>query len=74
MQAGWQLGRAYGRQFAKVLSLVRTDFLPALAAAGERDTAALLTRLGNYLSTGAHAQQPEGRALPQRDESSQCRA
>jgi len=69
-QAGWRLSQAYGRQFGKVLEVVRSDFLPRLAASGEKDMAPLLTRLGNYLGTAQHAQQPEGRALPDRDESS----
>ena len=73
MQAGWRLGQAYGRQFAKVLELVRAEFLPRLAAAGEAGAAPLVVRLGEFLQRREHATQPEGRALPERDESSQCK-
>ena len=67
-QAGWRLGQAYGRQFAKMLDLVRNDFLPRLAAGD--DAAEYVVRLRLYLDGREHATPPEGRALPERDESS----
>ena len=68
LQAGWRLGQAYGRQFVKVLDVVRDDFLPRLAATGE--AGAYVVRLREYLNQREHATQPEGRALPERDVSS----
>ena len=54
--------------------MVRADFLPRLAAAGEADAAPQLMRLTNYLNSRQHAQPPPGRELPERDESSQRKA
>ena len=68
-QAGWRLGQAYGRQFEKLLEFVRSDVVPRLVASGDANPA-LLLRLSTYLDTRRHATQPEGRALPERDESS----
>ena len=68
-QAGWRLAQCYGRQFVKVLDLVRDDFLPRLAAEGDAEP--YVVRLREYVSRREFATQPEGRALPERDVSSQ---
>ena len=51
--------------------MVRDDFLPRLAASG--DAPEYVTRIRMYLERREHATQPAGRALPERDESSQHR-
>ena len=47
---------------------MRGDFLPRLAAGD--DAAEYVVRLRLYLDGREHATPPEGRALPERDESS----
>jgi hypothetical protein len=62
----------YGRQFEKLLLVVRDDFLPRMQAAPDAD-AATVTRLRAFIAAREHHTPPAARTLPQSDASSMLR-
>lgn len=71
---GWRLYRAYRQQAGKLFQAALSQWLPQLAALGDPDTRADLTRIQAYFERNEWNQEPEGRALPQFDASSYDRA
>lgn len=68
--AGYAMCRQYGRQFAKLAAYIAKYFVGALQRAGAADATAATTRLQLYLTSQAYHKEPEGRALPRVDSSS----
>ena len=71
---GWRLYRAYRQQAGKLFQAALSQWLPQLAALGDPDTRAVLTRIQAYFERYEGYQEPEGRALPQFEASSYERA
>ena len=71
--AGWRLHCAYGRQFAKLLHLVHSDFLPRLEAGGDAEARPVATRLRAYVEAGEHLRAHPKRNMPQTDVSTELK-
>jgi nucleoporin GLE1 len=68
--AGYRLHQAYGPQFIKVLAAISTQYVPKMQQVNDADARAATTRLMSYINQQEFRQPPEGRIMPDDDESS----
>ena len=69
------MNREYGRQFQKLLRVVHDEYVPRLASAADAaESGHLSVRLKTYLQSRAWETEPEGRNMPETDESGTLRA
>ena len=68
--AGYRLHQAYGGQFVKVLHTIVNEYVPRMQQQNDADARAATTRLLSYIHQQEFRQPPEGRVMPDDDESS----
>lgn len=66
---GFQLYRTYRSQFMKILQYIYDNFLPELKSTEDPETRAVYTRLITYLESRQFEKVPEGRDMPENDDS-----
>jgi len=68
--AGYRLHQPYGPQFIKVLAAIAQQYVPRMQQVNDADARAATTRLVSYINQQEFRQPPEGRVMPDHDESS----
>ena len=68
--AGFRLHQCYRRQFEKLLVAVNTEYIPKMQQLNDADARAATTRLATYIQSQEFLKPPEGREMPEDDESS----
>ena len=69
--AAWRLHMVYGRQFAKVLATIHSQYLPKVDASPDADARPVAVRLRAFIEGGEHTRPHEGRNMPQTDMSTE---
>jgi len=68
--AGFRLNQVYRRQFQKLLATVTNEYIPKMQSLNDADARAATTRLASYIQAQEFFNSPEGRDMPEQDESS----
>ena len=72
--AGYSLYCSFRRQFEKLMHCISAEVLPKMRSFQDKEHAAVISRLEQYISEKRYASPPDGSDMPERDSSQEIRA